>query len=99
MNETDIRKPFFSKEEKKQLESAYYRGVSGEVCPKKSEVIVRISLRTIGIYKYQVEEDSIELVEYRTIESEFTPLIVAVDTLVQHFSNAKKIKKIVWETK
>jgi len=99
MNETDIKKPSYSKEEKTQLESAYYRGVSGEVYPKKSEVIVRISLRTIGIFKYRVEEDSIELVEYRTIESEFNPLIVAIDTLVQHFSNNKKIKKIVWETK
>lgn len=97
MKTINIKRAVYSKEDKQLLDSALYRKVKGEVIPDKSKVIVRVGIRTVGAFDYEINRKTCKLTAYRVIESEWNPTIVAVDTLLRYFKKTKEAERIQWQ--
>ncbi len=99
MNTINVKRTVYSKEDKQLLDSSIYRKVIGEVIPDKSKVIVRVGVRTVGAFTYEItNRKTCKIVSYRVIESEWNPTIVAVDTLSKYFKISKEAERIQWVT-
>lgn len=100
MKSINVKRSIYSKEDKQLLASSVYRKVLGEVLPEKNKVVVRVGVRTVGAFEYSVDDKkTCRINTYHIIESEFNPLIVAVDTLSTYFKKNKEANKILWQTK
>jgi len=99
MKTINVKRSVYNKEDKQLLASSIYRKVIGEVIPDKNKVIVRVGVRTVGAFTYEItNRKTCKITSYRVIESEWNPTLVAVDTLSKYFKKTKEANKIQWVT-
>lgn len=98
MKTINVKKSVYSKEDKLLLNSAIYRKVLGEVIPEKKRVIVRVGLRTVGVFTYDIDKKICNVKTDRIIESEWNSQILAIHTLSNYFKKTKEADKIQWVT-
>jgi arginyl-tRNA--protein-N-Asp/Glu arginylyltransferase len=97
MNTINVKRTVYTKEDKQLLDSSIYRKVIGEVFPDKNKVIVRVGIRTVGAFIYEISNrKTCKIISGRVIESEWNPTIIAVDTLSKYFKKTKEAERIQW---
>lgn len=99
MKSINIKRSVYTKEDRELLDSSIYRKVYGEVIPEKNKVIVRTGIRTVGVVEYSINEKKCVIGYCEIIESEWNPLLVAVDALSTYFKKKKGVEKISWQTR
>lgn len=99
MKTINVKRTVYLKEDKQLLDSSIYRKVLGEVFPDKNKVIVRVGIRTVGAFTYEISNrKTCKITSLRVIESEWNPTIIAVDTLSKYFKKTKEAERIQWAT-
>lgn len=97
MKTINVKRTVYLKEDKQLLDSSIYRKVLGEVFPDKNKVIVRVGIRTVGAFTYEISNrKTCKITSSRVIESEWNPTIIAVDTLSKYFKKNKEAERIQW---
>jgi hypothetical protein len=100
MKTINVKRTVYTKEDKQLLDHSNKRKVIGEVIPESNRVVVRVGVRSVGLYTYTITGDVCKITSYRVIEGEWNPTIVAVDTLSKYFKKikSKEVERIKWQT-
>jgi len=97
MKTINVKRSVYNKEDKQLLASALYRKVKGEVFPDRNKVVVRVGVRTVGAFTYEItNRKTCKITSYRVIEAEWNPTLVAIDTLSKYFKISKEAERIQW---
>lgn len=97
MKSINVKRTVYAKEDKELLDSSIHRKVIGEVFPDKNKVIVRVGVRTVGAFDYEITpRKTCKIISARVIEAEWNPTIIAIDTLSKYFKKNKEAERIQW---